>query len=113
MSQHAELTPERWARFDRGEQLLQVAVEMFRASRWVELGRIELARAAYERVLRLVDLTIEAQTASTWRRELLRWRDLVADLYVSNAPDPAAHRATLRVLLQLHPATAAQIATLT
>jgi hypothetical protein len=109
VSQHAELTAERWARFDRGQQLLQVAAEMFRATRWVTLGRSELARSGYERVLRLVDLTVEVQPSPTLRRELLRWRDLVAELYVADELDARRHREALRVLLQLHPATAAQI----
>jgi hypothetical protein len=28
MTQHSDLTPERWARFDLGQQILQIGVEM-------------------------------------------------------------------------------------
>ncbi len=42
----------------------------------------------YERVPCLLDLTVATQPKPTLRRELLGWRDLVAALYVSPAPDP-------------------------
>jgi hypothetical protein len=42
-------------------------------------------------------------------RELLRWRDLIAALYIADAPAPAAHRAAFEVLLRFTPAAAAQI----
>jgi hypothetical protein len=109
VTQHAELTAERWSEFDLGRQLLQIGAEMHRATRWVRLGRLDHARAGYERVLRLVDLTVEVQRSTSLRRELLRWRDLVAELYVAETPDIDSHGLALRVLLQLHPATAAQI----
>jgi hypothetical protein len=43
------------------------------------------------------------------RRELLRWRELVAALYVSPAPSRAEHLAALRCLLQLTGEAARQI----
>jgi hypothetical protein len=68
-----------------------------------------LLRGAYERVLRLVDLTAETARGLGFRRELLRWRDLVAELYLAEVSDERAHRAALRVLLQLRPEAAKQI----
>ncbi len=64
---------------------------------------------AYERVLRLADLTVEVNPKRAFRRELLRWRDLVGALYLAAAPDSGAHRAALLSLLQMSPAAAAQI----
>jgi hypothetical protein len=43
------------------------------------------------------------------RRELLRWRDLVAALYIEEEAQPGAHRKALRALLQQTPESAAQI----
>jgi hypothetical protein len=60
-------------------------------------------------VLRLVDLTVEVDPRRTLRRELLRWRDLVAEMYVAPHPEPALHLAAFRALLLLHPESAAQI----
>ena len=50
-----------------------------------------------------------ARPARGLTRELLRWRDLVAQLYVSPVREPDRHRQALRALLQLVPATARQI----
>ena len=43
------------------------------------------------------------------RRELLRWRDLIAELYVRSDSDLEAHRTALRALLLLSPVAARQI----
>lgn len=109
MSQHDELTVERWTSFTLGQQILQIGVEMHRASRFVRAGRKDLVRTGYERVFRLVDLTVEVQRGANLRRELLRWRSLVGELYVSEDPDPELHRLALRALLQLHPESALQV----
>ena len=109
MTQHASLSLERWARFSREHQLMMIANEMNRATRLMAADDRHSRNLAYERVLRLVDLTVEVNPKRAFRRELLRWRDLVGALYVAAAPDGGAHRAALRSLLQLSPATAAQI----
>ena len=109
MTQHASLSPERWARFPRERQLLMIANEMNRATALMDVDDGRSRGLAYERVLRLVDLTVAVNPRRALRRELLRWRDLVAALYLEAAPNPREHRAVLRCLLQLAPITAAQI----
>ena len=56
-----------------------------------------------------MDLTVEVQPRRTFRRELLRWRDLIGALYIAAEADAPAHRAALRVLLQMTPESARQI----
>lgn len=107
--QHALLTAERWARFSRDQQVLMISNEMNRASRLLSRGDTPSRSRAYERVLRLVDLSVQTSQSRSLRRELLRWRDLVAELYLSETVSPSAHAAVLRVLLQLTPTSAAQI----
>jgi len=109
MTQHAALTADRWVRFPREQQVLMISNEMHRASRLLADDRAKSRRLAYERVLRLVDLSVEVARERTLRRELLRWRDLVGELYVAEQAMPAAHAAALRALLQLTPASAAQL----
>jgi hypothetical protein len=109
VTQHASLSPERWGRFPRGHQLLMIANEMNRATALMDADDGRSRSLAYERVLRLVDLTIAVNPQRTLRRELLRWRDLVAALYLETVPNVRVHRAVLRCLLQLSPVTAAQI----
>jgi len=107
--QHASLSAERWASLPVEQRILAVANEMNRASKLLApADRARLVRC-YERVLRLVDLTVETSASRGLRRELLRWRDLVAALYASASPDRERHRAAFRALLLLHPVAARQI----
>jgi hypothetical protein len=112
MTQHSALPPERWARFDLGQQILQIGAEIQRALKHLRTERLAELRACYERALGLVDLTVQVRDDPNLRRELLLWRGVIAGLYVRPEPDPTAHRQALRVLLQLHPESAKQIAVL-
>jgi hypothetical protein len=87
VTQHASLTPERWARFTPDQQVLMVANEMNRASSLLGDADLSSLRRTYERVLRLVDLTVVTQTRRGLRRDLLRWRDLVAALHIAPRAD--------------------------
>jgi hypothetical protein len=107
MTQHSSLTLERWSRYSRDQQILMIAAEMNRAGKlFGPADRARLANA-YERVLRLTDLTVEAQASRSLRRELLRWRELAAAVYLE--PDEQRHRALFRALLLLTPASAKQV----
>jgi hypothetical protein len=103
MAQHAGLSADRWRRYPLGQQILMIANEMNRASKLLGLEDRERLRGSYERVLALTDLTVQVNERRSVRRELLRWRDLVAEQYVAADADPVAHAAIFRVLLQLHP----------
>jgi hypothetical protein len=109
MTQHAGLSADRWRSFGKDQQLLMVANEMSRAAGLLGPADHARLRNSYERVLRLVDLTIEVNAQPTLRRELLRWRDLVAQLYVAAEASAEEHSAAFRALLLLSPATARQI----
>lgn len=109
MTQHADLTVERWAQFSLDQQILMIANEMNRGSKLARDGDLRRLRNAYERVLQLVDLTVSCRPRRGMVRELLRWRDLVAALYLSSATDPDGHDALLRCLLRTTPAAALQI----
>lgn len=110
MTQHASLTPARWREFTLGQQILQIGVEMQRGLKSFDSpGRVSLG-ASYERVLRLVDLTVEVNPIPHLRRELLRWRGVVAEMYVSSEPDRIRHAAALRILLELHPESSVHVA---
>jgi hypothetical protein len=109
VTQHASLSPERWARFTLDQQVLSIGSEMSRASRFLAAEQAEHLRLSYERILRLADLTVEVNRRRSLRRELLRWRDLIAALYVGAEPDPEAHRAAFRCLLRFTPEATRQI----
>jgi hypothetical protein len=111
VTQHASLSPERWSAFSLDQQILMIGNEMNRAARLRRPADRASLTLAYERVLRLVDLTVEVQVQArpALRRELLRWRDLIAELYVRPEHDPAAHAAAFRSLLLFTPEAALQI----
>lgn len=109
MSQHASLSPERWSSFSLDQQILMIGNEMNRASRWKSEKDWPSLQLSYERILRLVDLTVEVKPRPPLRRELLRWRDLIAALYIGSGPDPKEHASAFRALLLLTPAAASQI----
>lgn len=89
--------------------MLMITNEMNRASGLLIPERDGSLRLVYERVLRLLDLTVAVQPRPTLRREHLRWRDLVAALYLAPRSDPTEHRDALRCLLRLRPEASRQI----
>jgi len=107
--QHASLSRERWMAFSLDQQVLMIANEMNRASKLMSPVDRERLQSTYERVLQLTDLTIGVQRRRGLRRELLRWRDLVAELYVAGSSDAATHRAVFRCLLRFTPEASLQL----
>jgi hypothetical protein len=108
MSQHSSLSPERWSSFGLDQQILMIGNEMNRAAKLTRSEDRPGLERAYERILRLVDLTVEVQNRAGLRKELLRWRDLIAALYIGS-PSSQDHAAAFRALLLLTPAAARQI----
>lgn len=109
MTQHASLSPERWAAFSLDQQILMIGNEMSRAARWMRPEDRRSLNLSYERILRLVDLTVEVNSRPALRRELLLWRSLIAELYIRPEADSAAHAAAFRALLLFTPVAAQQI----
>jgi len=107
--QHAGLTLERWSSFTLDQQILMIGNEMNRAGKLTKPGDGERRASAYERALYLTDLTIEAHRRPALRRELLRWRDLIAVLFLEREPRPLDHKSAFRALLLFTPEAARQI----
>jgi hypothetical protein len=95
--------------FSFDQQVLMIANEMNRASKFQIPSDRDHLSACYERVLALVDLTVQVQDRPSRRRELLRWRDLIAAMLIADTPDPRLHTAALRCLLRFTPVASAQI----
>ena len=110
--QHAGLSPDRWAAFPFAQQVLMIGNEMNRGLYHLGLQDRDRARPSYERVLQLVDLTVGLPLARSRRRELLRWRDLVASLYLDDDPSLDAHVEAFRCLLRMTPESSRQTAEL-
>jgi hypothetical protein len=109
MTQHATLSPERWSSFSLNQQILMIGNEMNRAGKMQVAEHHAPRRDSYERILNLTDLTIRVQNRPGLRRELLRWRDLIASLYLEPDAQPVAHAHAFRVLLLMTPEASLQI----
>jgi len=109
MIQHAGLTLERWQTFTLDQQILMIGNEMNRASKLRKPEDRGRRANAYERVLYLTDLTIQANPRKGLRRELLRWRDLIATLFLEADAQPLANAAAFRALLLFTPEASRQI----
>jgi hypothetical protein len=109
VTQHTGLSPERWAAFTLDQQILMIGNEMNRAAGWMAPEDRTALTNAYARILRLTDLTIQVQTRRTLRRELLRWRDLAAALYLTGQADPERHAVLFRTLLRFTAVASRQI----
>ena len=108
MHQHEGLTLERWRAFSAAQQVLMIASELHRARGLNGADDASRRRNSYERVLYLTDLTIAAQSGWSMRRELLRFRDLAAAMYLDPLPGPDEQADLLRALLLLTPESALQ-----
>lgn len=102
------LSPERWRQYPFATQVLMIANEMNRASSLLAGTAVDQARGCYERVLQLTDLTVAGAASRARRRELLRWRDLIAAEFIAPAPSLDAHRQAFRALLLMTPESAKQ-----
>lgn len=102
-SQHAALTEERWSRFTLDQQVLMIANEMNRARKLMAPADRESLRNCYERVLRLADLTVRVHRRPALWKELLRWRDLIAELYIASSSSLELHDRAFRCLLGFTP----------
>ena len=127
MVQHSALTQERWLSFSPAQQILMIANEMNRAKRLFSPLDKEGLKLCYERILYLTDLTVQStldrpkvcqgsNSRRGFRKELLRWRDLAAEEYLSfsvdnltRRPDISRHLKIFKLLLLFSPESAKQI----
>ena len=109
MPEHSSLKTERWAKFTRTQQIIQVACEMQRGSNRTECNDRVNLKHCYERALRLAELTIAVSDDASLQRQLSDWREEIAALSMHEKPDASAHRNLYRILLLLDPEASKQI----
>ncbi|HLQ66347.1 MAG TPA: hypothetical protein VK123_03845 [Candidatus Limnocylindrales bacterium] len=109
MAHHSTLTAERWDSFTLEQQILMIANELQRAAKQMGPGDGDRRRGAYARALTLTDLTASGAVRPNFRRELLRWRDLLASLYLGDDGGMEENAAVLRHLLRFKFSTSRQI----
>lgn len=111
--QHRSLTPEYWARYSRAQQVLMIANEMNRASKLFAPASRAALLGCYTRILVLADLTAAMPHPRGFRREMLRFRELVGAQFVSAEPDQETHGRLFYALLAFTPESYRQVAHVT
>jgi len=98
---HQNLTEEKWSSYSRGQQILMIANELNRAKNLIANKRYKASDLCYERAFELTDLT---SSDPKWRgklKELRRFRELLAELYISEHKDEQKNDLLYKGLLRL------------
>ena len=98
---HKNLTPERWQTFSKGRQILMIATELSRAKNWIEKKQNFETNQCYERAFELIDLTVEDSKWKNGLKEILRFRELLAELYLQNNKNAKMNQSLYDILLTL------------
>jgi len=78
---HKELTQDKWNKSDLLHQMANIGSEFERAINWREKSKIE-SDAAIDRLFELIDLTIDDPKNKARLKEIVRLREVLADLLV-------------------------------
>ncbi len=80
-AQHKDLAAGRWGQMLFVEQMANIGSEVERALNWRMKSNIPYSERASERALELMDLTLEAATTFSRRREVARIREAFVDYF--------------------------------
>ena len=98
---HRDLTKERWSQFPFFQQVLMVANELHRANKWIEKRDFSEVKLCYERAFELLYLTIEVLRERRKLKELLRFKEALALLYIKKRPLLSENKSLEKVLILL------------
>lgn len=101
LNYHQNLTLERWATFSITRQILMIASEINRAGSWIAKNDFSEVKLCYERAMELLYLTIATLKDKKKLRELLRFKEMLAMLYIKDSPDINENSSLLKVLVLL------------
>ena len=79
--QHRELAQGRWKELPFLEQMAHIGSEVERALNWKAKNNAAYCHKASERILELVDFTLEVATTFPRRKELARLREVLSDYF--------------------------------
>ena len=102
--QHKNLTLEKWSRYPKAQQVVMIANELNRANNWIAKESIREVNSCYERALELTDLTTaDSKWQGNARREMRRFREVLAALYHDSGKNAVLNTRLYRLLLQTVP----------
>ena len=84
---HQSLNLEKWSSFSKMQQVLMVANELNRAQNWISKNENNESNLAYERAFELIYLTVADQKWKSSRKEWLRLKETIGELYTQTKKD--------------------------
>ena len=102
---HQNLTLEKWRAFPLDRRILNIASELTRAKNRLSENDLSFFAPSLERAFELIDLTIESVTNQPPRfilREILRLREVLAEIYLNPIKQQNEMLLALKSLLDLH-----------
>ncbi|NQU82391.1 MAG: hypothetical protein HQ539_00370 [Parcubacteria group bacterium] len=103
---HKNLTPEKWQSFSKSIQILNVCAELSRAKNWLIKKNERLVLDSLNRAFELIDLTTDDEKWRHGLNELLRFREVLADFYLTKNKDVDVFISICKALLYLNKETA-------
>ena len=82
--QHKDLASGRWGSLTFLEQMANIGSEVERALNWQAKNNVAYSRKAFERVLELLDLTLDSVKGAARLKELLRVREAITDYFLGS-----------------------------
>ena len=79
---HKNLTLERWKKFPKETQILNIAAEFSRAKNWLIKKDEHKVLNCLDKSFELIDLTINDSKWKKSLKELLRFREVLAEFYI-------------------------------
>ena len=102
LKHHKTLNLEKWRGYSSGQQILMIANELNRAGTWISRGTDPReVKLCYERALELVCLTLSTATGYSRLRELARFKEILASLYLQESPKLEQNHQAKDVLISL------------
>ena len=98
---HRGMTNERWGAQPRTKRILMIANELKRAGHCIGTGDAKALRECYDRGYELLSLEIPLARGTAGLKELLRFKEMLGELYLAAPPAASRNRAMLRALLLL------------
>jgi hypothetical protein len=92
----------RWKTFSNYQQIAMIANELNRAKNMLAKNDIHEMKQALERAFELVDLTVE-HTRQNLQYELLRFRELLGEIYIDPDLQNGFLEKLMKTLLTLNP----------
>ena len=89
----------KWQKFSREKQILNIASELSRVKFWLERKNEEEILNCLNRAFDLIDLTIDSWRSEKALKELLRFREVLAQFYVNKEKNPEDFKKALKTLL--------------